>query len=98
MLSTTRDAGADKLARPLGAFIVLFGLVILVYGTHARFGWVPCFVSRGCVLGLVRYFRTQGALLRGCFSVAQGSVVAMALVLASLVGVVFGVIVAGTPS
>ncbi|KAF8546913.1 hypothetical protein OG21DRAFT_1517787 [Imleria badia] len=68
-----------KFAKPLGATIVLFGLVILV-------------------LGVIRYFTTQSALVRGYFPVARNSITAIAFFLGSLVGIVFGVILAGTRS
>ncbi|KAH7925899.1 hypothetical protein BV22DRAFT_1064149 [Leucogyrophana mollusca] len=48
------------------------------------------------VLGLMRYFMTQAALLRGYFPVARNSITGVAFVLGSVVGIVFGVLVAGT--
>jgi uncharacterized membrane protein YidH (DUF202 family) len=67
----------QRFARPLGATIVLLGLLILVYG-------------------LVRYFMTQAALIRGFFPVARNSIAAVALALGVVVSIVFGVLVAGT--
>lgn len=64
-------------ARPLGATVVLLGLLILVYG-------------------LVRYFMTQAALVRGFFPVARNSIAVVALALGAVVSIVFGVLVAGT--
>ncbi|KAG2758069.1 hypothetical protein P692DRAFT_20866979 [Suillus brevipes Sb2] len=57
-------------ARPLGATVVL--------------------------LGLVRYFMTQAALVRGFFPVARNSIAVVALALGAVVSIVFGVLVAGT--
>ncbi|KAH7909911.1 hypothetical protein BJ138DRAFT_169691 [Hygrophoropsis aurantiaca] len=48
------------------------------------------------VLGLVRYFMTQSALLKGNFPVARNSITAIAFILGAIVGIVFGVLVAGT--
>ncbi|KAH0832266.1 hypothetical protein J3R83DRAFT_13254 [Lanmaoa asiatica] len=67
----------NKFAKPLGATIILFGLIILV-------------------LGVVRYFTTQSALVRGYFPVARNSITMVAFILGALVGVAFGIIVAGT--
>ncbi|KIK48024.1 hypothetical protein CY34DRAFT_798644 [Suillus luteus UH-Slu-Lm8-n1] len=67
----------QRFARPLGAMVVLLGLLILVYG-------------------LVRYFMTQAALIRGFFPVARNSIAVVALALGAVVSIVFGVLVAGT--
>lgn len=67
----------QRFARPLGATVVLLGLLILVYG-------------------LVRYFMTQAALVRGFFPVARNSIAVVALALGAVVSIVFGVLVAGT--
>ncbi|KAG2101539.1 hypothetical protein BD769DRAFT_187255 [Suillus cothurnatus] len=48
------------------------------------------------IYGLVRYFMTQAALLRGFFPVARNSIAAMAFALGAVVGIVFGVLVTGT--
>ncbi|KAG1749360.1 hypothetical protein EDB19DRAFT_1682239 [Suillus lakei] len=48
------------------------------------------------IYGLVRYFMTQAALLRGFFPVARNSIAAVAFALGAVVGIVFGVLVAGT--
>lgn len=48
------------------------------------------------IYGLVRYFMTQAALLRGFFPVARNSIAAIAFALGAVVGIVFGVLVAGT--
>lgn len=48
------------------------------------------------VYGLVRYFITQAALVRGFFPVARNSIAAVALALGAVVSIVFGVLVAGT--
>ncbi|KAG2131827.1 hypothetical protein DEU56DRAFT_757510 [Suillus clintonianus] len=48
------------------------------------------------VYGLVRYFMTQAALVRGFFPVARNSIAAMAFALGAVVAIVFGVLVAGT--
>ncbi|KAG1879237.1 hypothetical protein F4604DRAFT_1753803 [Suillus subluteus] len=48
------------------------------------------------IYGLVRYFMTQAALLRGFFPVARNSIAAVAFALGAIVGIVFGVLVAGT--
>ncbi|KIJ60297.1 hypothetical protein HYDPIDRAFT_117381 [Hydnomerulius pinastri MD-312] len=48
------------------------------------------------ILGLARYFMTQSALLRGYFPVARNSITAVAFILGSLVGIVFGALIAGT--
>ncbi|KAG1822628.1 uncharacterized protein BJ212DRAFT_1264066 [Suillus subaureus] len=71
----------QRFARPLGATVVLLGLFILVYGES---------------YSLVRYFMTQAALLRGFFPVARNSIAAVAFALGAVVGIVFGVLVAGT--
>ncbi|KAF9220498.1 hypothetical protein BS17DRAFT_797674 [Gyrodon lividus] len=47
------------------------------------------------LLGVVRYFMTQSALVRGYFPAARNSVTAVTFVLGSIVGIVFGVLVAG---
>ncbi|KIK92488.1 hypothetical protein PAXRUDRAFT_147215 [Paxillus rubicundulus Ve08.2h10] len=67
----------QKLGKPLGATIVLFGLGILL-------------------LGVVRYFMTQSALVRGYFPVARNSVTAVAFIMGSLVAIIFGVLVMET--
>ncbi|KAF9234677.1 hypothetical protein BU15DRAFT_52305, partial [Melanogaster broomeanus] len=41
------------------------------------------------VLGVVRYFMTQSALIRGNFPVARNSLTAVAFILAALVGITF---------
>ncbi|KIJ09030.1 hypothetical protein PAXINDRAFT_139012 [Paxillus involutus ATCC 200175] len=48
------------------------------------------------LLGVVRYFMTQSALVRGYFPVARNSMTAVAFILGSLVGVLFGVLVMET--
>ncbi|KAG1743230.1 uncharacterized protein EDB91DRAFT_236106 [Suillus paluster] len=48
------------------------------------------------IYGLVRYFMTQAALVRGFFPVARNSVTVVAFSLGAIVGIVFGVLVAGT--
>ncbi|OAX40736.1 hypothetical protein K503DRAFT_686969 [Rhizopogon vinicolor AM-OR11-026] len=48
------------------------------------------------ILGVVRYFMTQTALVRGFFPVARNSLFAVAFILGTMVGIVFGVLVAGT--
>ncbi|KAG1868996.1 hypothetical protein DFJ58DRAFT_653713 [Suillus subalutaceus] len=82
--TNTYDQGRidpQRFARPLGATMVLLGLFILVYGES---------------YSLVRYFMTQAALLRGFFPVARNSIAAVAFALGAIVGIVFGVLVAGT--
>lgn len=51
---------------------------------------------RATSLGVLRYFVTQSALIRGYFPVARNSITAIAFVLGSLVSIVFGMVVAGT--
>lgn len=48
------------------------------------------------IYGLVRYFMTQAALVRGFFPVARNSIAALAFALGAVVGIVFGVLVAET--
>lgn len=48
------------------------------------------------IYGLVRYFMTQAALIRGFFPVARNSIAALAFALGAVVGIVFGVLVAET--
>ncbi|KAG0704797.1 hypothetical protein DFH29DRAFT_331877 [Suillus ampliporus] len=48
------------------------------------------------IYGLVRYFMTQAALVRGFFPVARNSITIVAFSLGAVVGIVFGVLVAGT--
>lgn len=62
-------------ARPLGATLVGFGMVVLVTGAH-------------------RYFLIQRALPQGFFPAARLSVFLQAVSLATLVGIVFGILVA----
>ncbi|KAG1777196.1 hypothetical protein EV702DRAFT_1103704 [Suillus placidus] len=50
------------------------------------------------VYGLVRYFMTQAALLRGFFPVARNSIAAVAFALGAVISIIFGVLVAGTSS
>ncbi|KIK98553.1 hypothetical protein PAXRUDRAFT_134010 [Paxillus rubicundulus Ve08.2h10] len=45
------------------------------------------------ILGVIRYFMTQSALVHGYFPVARNSMIAVALILGSLVGILFGVLV-----
>lgn len=48
------------------------------------------------VYGLVRYFMTQAALVRGFFPVARNSIAAVAFALGAVISIIFGVLVAGT--
>ncbi|EGN98133.1 hypothetical protein SERLA73DRAFT_56067 [Serpula lacrymans var. lacrymans S7.3] len=66
----------QKYAQPLGATVVLLGLLILLHG-------------------LFRYFITQGALTRGIFPAARISIAAITFALGSIVGIVFGILIAG---
>ncbi|KAG6372756.1 hypothetical protein JVT61DRAFT_7153 [Boletus reticuloceps] len=77
LFSLSSSKSLTKFAKPLGATIILFSLIILV-------------------LGVFRYFVTQSSLVRGYFPVARKSIAAVAFVLGTLVGIVFGVLVAGT--
>ena len=67
----------EQWARPLGAVIILLGLLVLIYG-------------------VVRYFATQAALIRGYYPVARNSLTGLAFVLGTVIGIVFGILVAGT--
>ncbi|KAG2064486.1 hypothetical protein BDR04DRAFT_1035155 [Suillus decipiens] len=48
------------------------------------------------VYGLVRYFMTQAALVRGFFPVARNSIAVVAFALGTVIVIVFGVLVAET--
>ncbi|KAG2144193.1 uncharacterized protein EDB93DRAFT_1228555 [Suillus bovinus] len=75
----------ERFARPLGAIVVLLGfLIIAFYNTFSS------------VVGLVRYFMTQAALVRGFFPVARNSIATIAFSLGAVVVIVFGVLVAET--
>lgn len=104
-VSSQQSGGVDlsKVAKPLGATIILFGLIILVFGAqHPPHDCISEHISQSLpcpyltCAGVVRYFTTQSALIHGSFPVARNSIMMMAFVLASLVGVVFGLIAAGT--
>ena len=95
-------------ARPLGAITVIMGLVVLVTGTSKIFftciyyKTTPHCTIHSCHLkiltlhpntGLVRYFTIQTALTKGCFPVARVIIAFIAIVLSTLVVIVFGVLV-----
>ncbi|EIW81253.1 hypothetical protein CONPUDRAFT_104558 [Coniophora puteana RWD-64-598 SS2] len=73
----TPGINLEQWARPLGAVIILLGLLVLIYG-------------------VVRYFTTQAALIRGYYPIARNSLTGLAFVLGTIIGVVFGILVAGT--
>ncbi|KIJ04590.1 hypothetical protein PAXINDRAFT_93142 [Paxillus involutus ATCC 200175] len=50
------------------------------------------------LLGVVRYFMTQSALVHGHFPVARNSITAVTFIMGSLVGILFGVLVMETQS
>ncbi|KAH7885143.1 hypothetical protein F5I97DRAFT_1810606 [Phlebopus sp. FC_14] len=47
------------------------------------------------ILGVARYFMTQMSLIRGYFPVARHSITVVAFIMGALVGIVFGVLIAG---
>ncbi|KAH7098983.1 hypothetical protein BKA62DRAFT_585080, partial [Auriculariales sp. MPI-PUGE-AT-0066] len=66
----------QRFARPLGATIILLGLMVLLVG-HA---------------GLLRFFRIQSALTKGVFPAARRVVVILSAILATLIAIVFAVL------
>ena len=98
MVNSTRTGGQSsdlRFAKPLGATIILCGILILVFGACAT-QLQRCQALILCHQGLVRYFGTQSALVRGEFPVARYSVAAIAFVLGTLVCTVFAIVVAET--
>ncbi|KAF8495797.1 hypothetical protein F5888DRAFT_1615505 [Russula emetica] len=73
--SSSASSHVTSYARPLGATLIAFGMVVLVTGTH-------------------RYFLIQRALPQGIFPAARLSVFLQAVSLATIVGIVFGILVA----
>jgi hypothetical protein len=54
---------------------------------------LPCAFSQASV-GVVRFFTTQSALLRGFFPVARNSLAAVTVVLAAAVSIILGALFA----
>jgi len=91
-------------ARPLGATLIALGMTVLAMGKR-----VFPFFCQGCrsvtnnmwgasssssSLGTVRFFTIQRALPKGLFPAARLSIFLQAVSLATLVGIVFGILVA----
>lgn len=89
------QGGVDlqRFARPLGATMVLFGVFVLILGVSYTSTIILCILLR--IIGVVRYFMTQAALVRGFFPVARNSLAAVAFILGAMIGIVFGVLVTG---
>lgn len=82
-------------ARPLGVTMVIFGIIVLMMGTphSAPTHLSPATSDRH--IGVYRYFLVQKALTLGQFPTARLGIAGVALVLAVIVAVVFGVLVSG---
>ena len=72
-IAATSNKSIEKFSRPLGATIIIVGMLTLI-------------------LGAVRYFTIQYALIGGDFPVARINPAVLALALVILVFVVFGVL------
>jgi hypothetical protein len=81
-------------AEPVGAILILNGLLTLCIGTPGEF---LLRFRRAHLLalipGFVRFFTVQNALLEGKFPASTVAVVLPALVLGLVIGVVFAVVV-----
>ncbi|TCD65822.1 hypothetical protein EIP91_002172 [Steccherinum ochraceum] len=71
--NTTSSASIHKYARPIGATVVAFGIVVLV-------------------LGVVRYFAVQVALVKGVYPVARISPAFLSVGLLAIISVIFGIL------
>jgi len=83
------EEGMDpqRFARLLSAIMVISGLLIMVIGES--FDTALPYVFPYALLGIVRYFMTQAALLRGFFPVARNSIAAMTFILGATLSMVF---------
>ena len=94
------DAIYTSYARPLGATLVGFGMAVLVLGESLSLSF-PLISPSGLTMrrgppvpGTRRYFLVQRALPQGLFPAARLSIFLQAVSLATLVGIVFGILVA----
>jgi cadmium resistance protein CadD (predicted permease) len=87
----------QRFARPLGAVIIVIGLVVLALGTDfCRAVRVMKLSQSLHIAGVNRYFRIQYALTVNQFPPARKTVAFISTVLVAIVAIVFGVLV-GVP-
>ena len=80
--------------RPLGASIVIVGLMVLFIGLSSSPRETTSFLFINCS-GLTRYFTIQVALTKGVFPVARLATGFVAMMLGVLVTLTFGILLAG---
>jgi uncharacterized membrane protein YidH (DUF202 family) len=82
----------QKFARPLGATIIIFALLVLLGGRVHVYS-VCAVASLKKITGVYRYFIIQRALTQGQFPITRVQVTGMAFILGSIITIVFGVLV-----
>lgn len=86
----------QRFARPLGAAIVIIGLVVLALGGYYSERTLFLIEADLIIAGVNRYFRIQYALTVNQFPPARKTVAFTSTVLVATVAIVFGVLV-GVP-
>ncbi|KAG6336872.1 hypothetical protein ID866_2230 [Astraeus odoratus] len=83
-LTTSSTASSSEVGTNAQKFARPLGATVVLFGIAILF------------FGLTRYFTTQAAMLRGFFPVARNTITLISLILATLVSIILGIVLAQT--